>query len=87
LRSAFETLLSRANLPSLGIGRLRIIALEVFKCQIKTLPVFLNALFFYNSTPSHSYNMRRNHLLPSHSRTTRHGLNSFYTNYGIQIWK
>ena len=82
--SSYETLLSRANLPSLEIGRLRSIALEVFKCQNQQNPVFLNALFT-TSTPSHSYNLRHNHLLPSHSRTTRHGLNSF-TNYGIHIW-
>ena len=82
--SPYEALLSRANLPSLEIGRLRSIALEVYKCQNQLNPIFLNA-FFENSVPSHSYNLRHKRLIPSHSRTTRHGLNSF-KNLGIHIW-
>ena len=42
--SSYEELLTRANLPTLHLGRLRTIALETFKCINNIAPVYIRDL-------------------------------------------
>lgn len=81
--ASYEDLLARANLPTLELGRLRTIAMEVFKAYNKLSPAYINSLFTQNST---RYNLRRREtirIMPN--RTTRYGLHSF-RHSGGKIW-
>jgi hypothetical protein len=81
--ATYEELLARANLSSLELGRLRAIALEVFKAYNKLSPSYINSIFTQTNS---RYNLRRRdniQMMPN--RTTRYGLHSF-RHIGGQIW-
>ena len=82
--SSYEHLLSKANMPTLELSRLRNIALEVFKLQNKLSPPYICDLFTGNQR-THQYNLRHNSLSHSHFKITRYGLHSF-NHLGVQIW-
>ena len=58
--SSYDVLLSRGNLLSLSMYRLRFLAIEVFKCVSNDNPKYLNTLFVKKSS---KYGLRDNHLL------------------------
>ena len=73
--SSYEDLLSKSNLPSLKLRRIRFIALETFKILHKESPTFLHDLVSYKNN---SYNFRyQNTAEVPRTRTTRYGLQSF----------
>jgi hypothetical protein len=79
----YNTLLQKANLPSLEIQRLRDIATEVYKVYNRLSPEIISDLFETNERP---YNLRsKNTFKVSHKRTTKYGLHSF-KHFGITIW-
>lgn len=81
--SDYETLLKRANMPTLQLSRLHNIAIEVFKAYNKMSPEYINALF---SKPTHNYSLRsKNTLYQTNKNSTKGGLHSFQ-HIGTQIW-
>ena len=81
--SDYETLLKRANLPTLEVSRLRTLALEVFKIYCNLAPSFLRKGF---ELKQHSYNLRSGpNFHREHCKTVRYGLHSF-RNSGATIW-
>ena len=82
-KSDYDSLLKRANLPSLEVSRIRTIALEVFKIYLKIGPKFLQNGFNLRNT---GYNLRSGPTFSrTQARTTKYGLHSF-RNYGATIW-
>jgi hypothetical protein len=82
--SSYESLLERADMPSLELSRIRSLGIEVFKAINHLSPPFICDLF-KSKIPSHSYNLRNPNLKKSHCRTTQFGLNSF-THNAINVW-
>ena len=82
--STYDELLTKANMPTLEISRLRSLALEVFKALNHVSPSFICDIFKEN-VRTHRYNLRGNALIHSHSRTTRFGLHSF-NHLGVSVW-
>ena len=81
--TTYAELLTKANLPSLEIGRLRSIAVEVYKALNNLSPPFINNDFNLTST---RYNLRSGgSIQTNHSRTTKYGLHSF-KNFGAMLW-
>ena len=81
--SSYEDLLSKSNLPSLKLRRIRFIALETFKILHRESLSFLHDLVSYKNN---SYNFRyRNTAEVPRTRTTRYGLQSFSYRAAI-IW-
>ena len=81
--SDYETLLRRANIPSLEVARLRSFAIEIFKIYNDLSPIFISEGF---SIPKNQYNLRSGRTLQQrHSNTTKYGLHSFHS-FGVKIW-
>ena len=81
--SDYEVLLKKANIPTLELGRLRKIAIEVYKCFNNTSPSFLSSKF---RTRPAVYNLRSTSSVQTyHQRTTRNGLHSF-AHSGATLW-
>ena len=81
--ASYETLLARANLPTLELGRLRAIAVEVFKAYNSLSPSYINSIF---TSSSSRYNLRRRDnvkIMPN--RTSRYGLHSLRHTGGM-LW-
>ena len=73
--SSYEELLSRANLPTLHLGRLRTIALETFKCINNIAPPYIRNLV---NVKQSTYSLRYENTLHVPSvRTTTYGQKSF----------
>ena len=73
--SSYEELLSRANLPTLHLGRLRTIALETFKCINNIAPPYIRNLVNIKQS---TYSLRYENTLHVPSvRTTTYGQESF----------
>ena len=73
--SSYEELLSRANLPTLHLGRLRTIALETFKCINNIAPPYIRNLV---NVKQSTYSLRYENTLHMPSvRTTTYGQKSF----------
>ena len=70
--SSYEALLEKANMPTLHIGRIRLIATETFKILHKLSPVYLHDLVSYKES---SYSFRYDSL--PRVRTTRYGKSTF----------
>ena len=83
-KSDYQTLLSKANIPSLELARLRLISIEVFKIFHRISPPFLRDGFNFSTN---RYNLRSGpHTMQrGHSRTTKFGLLSFRT-FGTKVW-
>ena len=73
--SSYEALLEKANMPTLHIGRIRLIAIETFKILHKLSPVYLHDLVSYKES---SYSFRYDNLVDlPRVRTTRYGKSTF----------
>ena len=73
--SSYEALLKKANMPTLYIGRIRLIAIETFKILHKLSPVYLHDLVSYKES---SYSFRYDNLVDlPRVRTTRYGKSTF----------
>ena len=81
--SSYANLLAKANLPTLELGRLRKIAIEVYKSVKGVSPTYICDMSKIKNT---NYNLRNSSLLvKNHQRTKAFGLNSFsYT--ASHIW-
>ena len=73
--SSYEALLEKANMLTLHISRIRLIAIETFKILHKLSPVYLHDLVSYKE-PSYSFKYDNLVDLPR-VRTTRHGKSTF----------
>ena len=82
--SSYESLLKRADMPSLEVACMRNIACEVYKAHFKLSPSFMCDMFKEN-LPSHNYDLRGKSLRQDHRRTKTYGLHSF-NHIGISIW-
>ena len=73
--SSYEALLERANMPTLHVNGIRLIAIETFKILHKMLPVYLHDLVSYKES---NYSFRYNNLadVPRVS-TTRYSKSTF----------
>jgi len=81
--STYEELIKNANTCTLLISRLRIMALEVYKCAKSLNPPCLNSLFDIKTTP---YEMRNSLKLTQPKKNfTTHGLRSF-SYLGSKLW-
>ena len=79
----YESLLQKANLPSLELSRIRHIAIEVFKAIYKLNPAYICNMF---QLKSHSYSLRSvNTLFQSQKKSTKGGLHSF-SYFGSRVW-
>ena len=73
--SSYANLLAKANLPTLELGRLRKIAIEVYKSVKGVSPTYICDMFKIKNT---NYNLCNSSLLvKNHQRTKAFGLNSF----------
>ena len=73
--SSYEELLSRANLPTLHLGRLRTIALETFKCMNNIAPPYIRDLVTQKQS-SYSFRYENTLNIPV-VRTVAYGQKSF----------
>ena len=81
--SSYDNLLSRGNLLTLSMYRLRFLAIEVYKCVENKNPQYLNALFIKKN--SH-YELRDTDLIfQDRFNTMKYGYRSF-TYYGAKLW-
>ena len=73
--SSYEALLERANMPTLHVNRIRLIAIETFRILHKMSPVYLHDLVSYKEL---NYSFRYDNLadVPRVS-TTRYGKSTF----------
>ena len=81
--SSYTDLLQRANKPSLYLGRLRKLSIEVYKIVSKECPEFLNDMFVQKER---KYNLRDDHKvnLPPFNTMT-YGYNSIKYQ-GAKLW-
>ena len=81
--SSYESLLKRAGVNNLSLQRLKLLAIEVFKCYNKLNPMYLCDLF----TPQiNNYSLRGTNKLVQHPyKTVTYGRNSFKF-LGSHIW-
>ena len=81
---SYEVLLEKANMPTLHIDRIMLIAIETFKIPHKLSPVYLHDLVSYKES---SYSFRYDNLVDlPRVRTTRYGKSTFcYEAAGV--WK
>jgi hypothetical protein len=84
MSASYEALLDRANMPTLELSRIRMLATEVYKATNNLSPSFICDLF-NDAQPTHSYNLRNKNLKKNPCRTSKFGLNSF-THTAINIW-
>ena len=81
--SDYDSLLQKAQIPTLEINRLRAFAIKIYKIQNDLSPAILGNSFKQNSRP---YNLRSGKSFTlSNKRTTKYGLHSFQ-HFGITIW-
>ena len=81
--SAYATLLDRADLTSLELGRLHILATEIYKAKQGISPPYVADLF---DSHTHNYNTRaKNQLAKPSVNTTGYGLHSLRF-LGPKIW-
>ena len=73
--SSYEELLTRANLPTLHLGRLRTIALETFKCINNSAPKYIRDLVNLKQS-SYSFRYENTLQIPT-VRTVAYGQKSF----------
>ena len=79
----YSKLLTKANLLSLSLFRLRFLAIEVYKCVTKANPQFMRDMF---SERKLHYNLRNSNLLAQHRfKTKKYGFKSFRY-YGAKLW-
>ena len=79
----YESLLKRANLPSLELARNRKILINIFKSQKGLTPSFIQDIF---KTRIPRYNLRnKNNISYEHCRTVRYGLQTL-SHYGAKLW-
>ena len=78
IKSSYDTLLGKSQLPSLKVRRLMAIALEAFKILTNQTPVYLSDILTYKS---HSYSFRYTNTveLPQ-VRSSTYGVRSFRSN-------
>ena len=72
--TSYEELLTRANLPTLHLGRLRTIALETFKCFNNTAPTYIRDLVNLKQSSS-SFRYENTLQIPT-ARTVAYGQTS-----------
>ena len=81
--SDYESLLERAQMPTLSVYRLRSFAIEVYKIHKNLGPSIMNKLI---SEREITYNLRSGRSYATqHNRTTKYGLHSF-RHFGVKIW-
>ena len=81
--NSYSELLSKANMFSLSMYRLRFLAIEVYKCVNNLNPHFMNEMF---ATRPVTYNLRDNNLLHQPTfKTFSFGYKSFKY-YGAKLW-
>ena len=81
--SEYDTLLKKANLPTLELQRLCAIATEVFKAYNSISPQYVCDIF---QKPKHNYSLRaKNTLFKTSNTSTKGGLHSF-KHVGTTIW-
>ena len=81
--STYEQLLLRANLPTLALGRIRKLAIEVYRIMKGMSPAYLLQTF---NKQSAKYNLRnQTKIIYNCNNSTRNGLESF-RHYGAKIW-
>ena len=81
--SSYEFLLSKANMPTLHISRLRQLAIEVFKCLQNISPKYVQELITVNSS---YYSFRNNNTLEvPRVNTETYGKKSFRYE-ATQVW-
>ena len=73
--SSYEELLTRANLPTLHLGRLRTIALETYKCINNSAPKYIRYLVNLKQS-SYSFRYENTLQIPT-IRTVAYGQKSF----------
>ena len=83
--SSYESLIARANLPTLEIGRLRTMACEVYKAMNELAPPPMTELFKNHEHSIGTRNASSNGVFQERKRTTNHGLHSFQI-MGTRIW-
>ena len=81
--SDYESLLKRADMPTLEVYRMRAFAIEVFKIHKNLGPNIMKKLISETERP---YNLRSGRSYALHNnRTTKYGLHSF-RHFGVKIW-
>ena len=81
--SSYEQLLENSNEPSLSISRIRLLAIEVYKCVNELAPSYLCELFEKHDIP---YELRdSNKLTQKAYKTVTHGFRSF-SYAGTRLW-
>ena len=73
--SSYEALLERANMPTLNISRIRLMAIETFKILHKMTPIYLHDLVSYKES-NYSFRYEKVADIPR-VRTTRYGKSTF----------
>ena len=81
--SSYEELLTRANLPTLHLGRLRTLALETYKCINSSAPKYIRDLVNLKQS-SYSFRYENTLQIPT-VRTVAYGQKSFHFE-AARVW-
>ena len=79
--STYDSLITKANKPTMGLKRYRTLALEIFKTLNVSNPTYMQDLFYLGS----SSERRPNNIAVVRTNTNTYGRKSF-TSPGLQIW-
>ena len=85
--SSYDDLLTKANLTTLHLGRLKMLATEMYKSVHKLNPPYIQDIYTTKTTVTNRRLRRQNnlHIPRVHSTTYIYGLNSL-AYQGAQIW-
>ena len=82
--SDYDTLLSRANMPTLKLSRLRALCTEVFKCTHNLAPQYMCDLFVLTDKTVHNTRSTKN-VIQNHCNTVNNGIKTFVP-YSTHLW-
>ncbi len=82
--SDYDTLLSKANTPTLQLSRLRALCIEVFKCLHNMAPKYMCDLFVLQDKSPHNTRLAKS-VVQNHSNSVNNGLKTFVP-YSTHLW-
>ncbi len=82
--SDYDTLLDRANMPTLKLSRLRALCTEVFKCVNGLAPQYMCDLFILQDKTIHNTRSAKG-IKQNHCNTVNNGINTFVP-YSTHLW-
>ena len=82
--SDYDTLLSKANMPTLQLSRLRALCIQVFKCLHNIAPKYMCDLFVLQDKSKHNTRLAKS-VVQKHCNSVNNGLKTFAP-FSTHLW-